>query len=344
MDIDNPDGQFYLKIGNSDAWAKLEHGEVWNQLIAERSLPGADPSVKVEGSDSIDKWAKPQTSLQAAEMKSADALDELNNLIGLSEVKREVIRLKNFMTVQLQRKAKGFATPPISLHLCFTGNPGTGKTTVAKIIGAIYRNLGLLAKGHVIATDQSGLVEGYVSATPKKTMQKIAEAEGGVLFIDEAYALLPEEGSHSFGSEAINTLVLMMEEWREKLCVIVAGYPEPMERFISSNDGLRSRFTKIIHFPDYNGDELMRIFTAEITKHGYQLSPEANALARKFTEYHYQHRERGFGNARDMRNFAEQLYQTHSERVISESLRVDSPVEQADVLQAAQLALRISAI
>ena len=202
-----------------------------------------------------------------------DPYKELDELIGLEQVKEEVRSLANFVKIQKQREAKGLKTPKMSFHLVFTGSPGTGKTTVARIVARIYKDLGVLKKGHLVETDRSGLVANYVGQTATKTNEIVDSALNGVLFIDEAYALVPTANKNNdYGQEAISTLLKRMEDDRDKLVVIVAGYTKEMNRFIDSNPGLKSRFNRYINFPDYTSGELCEIFNMYVKKNQYRVS------------------------------------------------------------------------
>ena len=248
-----------------------------------------------------------------------DPYEELDNLIGLDEVKKEVRTLANFVKLQKQRQDKGLKSPKLSYHLVFTGSPGTGKTTVARIVARIYKDLGILKKGHTVETDRSGLVGQYVGQTAPKTNQIVDSAMNGVLFIDEAYALVPEHSSQDYGQEAISTLLKRMEDNRDSLVVIIAGYPNEMKRFIDSNPGLQSRFTRYINFPDYTPDELVRIFYMYMKKNEYTLSKDGDALLSEKLEYIVAHKDRNFGNARYVRNVFEKAIQQQANRLAKQT-------------------------
>ncbi len=250
-----------------------------------------------------------------AEKPDLDALmAELNALVGLETVKKDVKSMMNLIKVRRLRRKNGLPVPPMSLHMVFTGNPGTGKTTVARLVGGLYAAIGALSKGQLIEVDRSGLVAGYVGQTAIKTQEVIASALGGVLFIDEAYSLAGG-GENDFGREAIETILKAMEDHREELVVIVAGYTGPMEKFLSSNPGLESRFNKYIDFPDYDGAELNAIFHGLCRENGYELDEEAEAYARAFFDSLYEGRDENFGNGRDVRNQFEDMVARQADRV-----------------------------
>lgn len=243
-----------------------------------------------------------------------ESLESLDRLIGLEEVKNDIISLVNFITVNQKRKALGMKVPSVSYHCVFTGNPGTGKTTVARILAGIYKKLGIVETGQLVETDRSGLVAEYVGQTAVKTNKIIDKAIGGVLFIDEAYSLV-QGGDNDYGKEAISTLLKRMEDDRDKLVVILAGYTKEMEDFINSNPGLRSRFSRYIHFPDYTAEELYQIFELNIQKFEYHLSYDAKPFLRKLLEERVAHKSRDFGNAREVRNLFEKVVESQADRL-----------------------------
>jgi SpoVK/Ycf46/Vps4 family AAA+-type ATPase len=242
-----------------------------------------------------------------------ELLAELDGLIGLAAVKQQVRLLTNLLRVQKMRTERKLPVIEVSHHLVFTGNPGTGKTTVARLLAQIYRALGAVSKGQLVETDRSHMVAGYVGQTAILTRGIVEQALGGLLLIDEAYALA-RGGEHDFGKEAIDTLVKLMEDHRDDLAVIAAGYTDEMETFIESNPGLRSRFARTIEFPDYTDDELVQIFCAMGAKDRYQ--PTAGAIEALRARLTSQRRDRGFGNARFVRNVFEQAVTSQATRIV----------------------------
>ena len=242
------------------------------------------------------------------EAVSVDALMyELNKLTGLDAVKRDVKSLINYLRVQRLRKLEGLPLGKMAMHLVFTGNPGTGKTTVARLLAKIYKAMGFLSVGQLIETDRGGLVGEYLGHTAPKTLKVVNQALGGVLFIDEAYALCRATHGQNdmFGMEAVDTLLKAMEDNRDSLVVIVAGYPDEMKNFIAANPGLRSRFTRYIEFPDYTPAELMQIFEQQASDAAYVLSPEARSRAFAILAAGHAQRTQGFGNGRWVRTMFE---------------------------------------
>lgn len=265
-----------------------------------------------------------------AEEKKPDfdeLMAQLDSLVGLDEVKKDIKNLMNLVKVRRLRRENGLPIPPMSLHMVFMGNPGTGKTTVARIISGLYAAIGVLEKGQLIEVDRSGLVAGYVGQTALKTQEVIKSALGGVLFIDEAYSLA-SGGENDFGREAIETILKAMEDHRDELIVVVAGYDGPMEKFINSNPGLQSRFNKYFYFPDYNGEQLLYIFKGQCKKNGYALTEEAETEAKAMFEELYENRGENFGNGRDVRNVFEDTVVRQSNRVAM----LDAPTKD-DLMQ-----------
>lgn len=250
----------------------------------------------------------------AAAEPEADPMRELQELIGLDTVKDEVKKLRNFIRIQQVRAERGLKTSPVSYHCVFTGNPGTGKTTVARIIARVYKDLGILAKGHLVETDRSGLVAEYVGQTAVKTNKIIDSALDGVLFIDEAYSLVQGSGN-DYGLEAIATLLKRMEDDRKRLVVILAGYGNEMKGFIDANPGLQSRFNRYIHFEDYSQQALADIFMLNLSRHDYRLAPTAEARLHEVIADAYGHKDKNFGNARYVRNLFEKTIENQATRL-----------------------------
>ena len=261
-----------------------------------------------------EKTAEGQQETQAEKPDFDELMAQLEELVGLEDVKKDIKNLVNLMKVRKLREANDLPVPPMSLHMVFMGNPGTGKTTVARIVSGLYAAIGVLEKGQLVEVDRSGLVAGYVGQTALKTQEAIKKAIGGVLFIDEAYSL-SSGGENDFGREAIETILKAMEDHRKELIVIVAGYTGPMEKFLSSNPGLESRFNKYFFFPDYNGEQLMAIFRNQCKKNGYTLTEESEKAAVDFFTELYENRSDNFGNGRDVRNCFEDMVVRQSNRV-----------------------------
>lgn len=265
--------------------------------------------------DRLKKLAFPDESDEpVVSATGGDPIGKLEVLIGLDGVKEEVDRLVNFIKVQQMRVVQGLKTVPVSYHCVFTGNPGTGKTTVARIIAEIYKDLGILKKGHLVETDRSGLVAEYVGQTAVKTNKIIDKALDGVLFIDEAYSLV-SRGDNDYGAEAVATLLKRMEDDRSRLVVILAGYEDEMKDFIDSNPGLQSRFNRYIYFEDYSTDELFRIFLNLLIEHDYRITSEASELLREGLERKVRTKDRNFGNARFVRNLFEKTLERQASRL-----------------------------
>jgi len=290
-------------------------------------LPGDKPALKAdefitrrpagagEAAGQKDEQAGQQEQAAEPPPKLEDVLAELDGLCGLERVKKDVKSLINLVKVRKLREEAGLPVPAMSLHLVFMGNPGTGKTTVARLLARIYHAIGVLSKGQLVEVDRSGLVAGFVGQTAIKANEVIQKALGGVLFIDEAYALVNQDSPNDFGHEAIEVLLKNMEDHRKDLVVIVAGYSNLMNKFIHSNPGLESRFNKYFYFEDYTGAQLMEIFQSMCKKNGYTLSSEADAWCREGLNRLYEERDENFGNARDVRNLFEKAVARQSDRV-----------------------------
>lgn len=242
-------------------------------------------------------------------------LEELNGLVGLENVKKDVAELVNLLKVQQKRTTQGLKNIEITLHTVFLGPPGTGKTTVARLLGRIFKHLEFLTKGQMIETDREGMVAGYVGQTATKVDALVNEAKGGVLFVDEAYAL-SQNLVNDYGAEAVNTLLKRMEDFRDDFAVVVAGYDEPMQVFIDSNPGLRSRFNRYFHFDHFSPDELFAIFEIYCKKSDFILTEEAKEKLKDTFELLYEKRDDSFGNARVIRNIFEKCIQKQANRIV----------------------------
>lgn len=278
----------------------------------------------------------PQPDDEALPVENIEDLKaELAELIGLDNIKKEVNNLINMVSVHKMRESHGLKAADMSLHMVFTGNPGTGKTTIARMMARIYRSLGVLSKGQLVEVDRSGVVAGYVGQTAAKTSKVIESAIGGVLFIDEAYSL-SSKSENDFGLEAIDTLLKAMEDKRDDLIVIVAGYDELMDGFIHSNPGLESRFNRYMHFDDYSVDEMLQILDLQLKKGQYTLDEAAKSAVRNYIEA-ANTSSTAFGNARGVRNIFEKLLVEQANRIaaMTEITKDDLlTITEADVLAA----------
>ena len=301
------------------------------------AAPSPTPDAAQKSKSPMEKPAAESESTEAEQPQENidDLKAELSELIGLSGIKREVNNLINMVTVHNLRRQNGLKTVDMSLHMVFSGNPGTGKTMIARLMARIYRSLGVLSKGHLVEVDRSGLVAGYVGQTAAKTTAAIDKAMGGVLFIDEAYTL-NSKGENDFGQEAIDTLLKAMEDRREDLVVIVAGYDGLMDAFIHSNPGLESRFNRYLHFDDYSVDEMMSILDLQLKKGQYQLDDAARSAVREYIEVSNTG-SIAFGNARGVRNIFERLLVAQANRLSSAEAPTREQlmtISEADVLEA----------
>lgn len=251
------------------------------------------------------------------DLRSLDELlEDLNKMIGLINVKQQVNNLITYQTIQKKRRERGFNSEKNTLHMAFTGNPGTGKTTVARIVGHIYKQIGLLSKGHFIEVSRTDLIAGFQGQTALKVKKVIEAARGGVLFIDEAYSITENDHSDSYGRECLTELTKALEDYREDLVVIVAGYTEPMNLFFKSNPGLRSRFNTFIEFGDYSADELLDILSSMCKKNDYELNNKLRDTIHEYFVSATEHHDEYFANARLARNMFDNLVMNHAKRVI----------------------------
>lgn len=292
--------------GYNDSVKQKEAIDVKNDIALNKELTGNNDMIEIPTRSEIIK-----------EKSLDELLGELNSLIGLEKVKSEVRKRINQIRVDKRREKAGFKASSISLHLVFTGNPGTGKTTVARKIAAIYKHLGVLSQGQFIEVDRSGLVGAYVGATALKTQEVIDKAKGGVLFIDEAYTLTYGKGESDFGQESIDTLLKAMEDNRDDFVVIVAGYSKEMNEFIKSNPGLESRFNKYIEFEDYTVDELVKIFKLICKNDEKYIHKECDAYLKQYFKEVIDGKPRNFANGRVVRNYYEKVIESLNERLVA---------------------------
>lgn len=302
-----------VMIGEDQHWVYLteyDYQDLTGSLICVFEHPNFGE--KVESTE----VAKDEKATEPVPTKKdlSTLLAELNDLVGLAAVKADVNSLINFQKARRLREQRGLAQPPMSMHLVFTGNPGTGKTTVARLLAQIYHQMGILSKGRLVEVDRASLVGGYVGQTAIKTKEVIESALGGILFIDEAYTLA-NGGANDYGQEAIDTLLKAMEDHREDLIVIVAGYPDQMARFLNSNPGLKSRFNKYLTFEDYQPAELVAMLEQRCTQYGVQLDPAALTYVQDYFATVCAQKPVNFANGRAVRNFLEDALTAQANRL-----------------------------
>jgi SpoVK/Ycf46/Vps4 family AAA+-type ATPase len=322
---------FYIIVHNSDAH-HYECQSLTNQLADSLFQSGhtgmlskindqlgqylrKNEKLTIQAQKSVDKAVDQEKEQNTVDLKLEDCLNELEKLIGLESVKDKVKELIHLLEIQTHRKRHQMQSPEMSLHMVFSGNPGTGKTTVSRILANIFKAMGILKKGHLVETDRSGLVGQYIGHTEKKTNEVVDQALDGILFIDEAYALFRESSGNDFGKEAIDTLVKRIEDDRGRLVVIAAGYEEEMNGFIAANPGLKSRFNTFIHFPDYNCEELIQIFTLLCKSNDYRLTKGAKEKLTHQIAKDLEKKEPGFGNGRYVRNLFEKAVRNQAVRL-----------------------------
>nr|WP_197559144.1 AAA family ATPase [Aerococcus urinaeequi] len=277
--------------------------------------------IEFYGYSTIQGICKPTTDVDDDTKTLQELLDELDTLIGLEKVKNKVQDLIVYQKVQRLRREKNLHSAKNTLHLAFTGNPGTGKTTVARIVGRIYKRIGLLSKGHFVEVSRTDLIAGYQGQTALKVKKVIEQAKGGVLFIDEAYSITENDHSDSYGRECLTELTKALEDYRDDLVVIVAGYTEPMNKFFESNPGLKSRFNTFIEFDDYNSVEMDNILFSMCQSNDYVLDDEAKNKVHLYFEQQIASKDENFANGRLARNLYDDLAMNHARRVI----KVDNP-------------------
>jgi AAA+ superfamily predicted ATPase len=307
--------QIIVKADGDISMQEMESlSKIW-QLLHSYKIPETVVPSSTEKSSEAPKEGAKIDSTPAPEETLEMVLEELNKLVGMATVKESIQTLTNFLKVQKVRQDRGLAKTSVSLHSVFSGPPGTGKTTVARLISRIYKALGFLEKGHLVETDRAGMVADYIGGTSKKVDEKVTAALDGVLFIDEAYALTPEDSSRDFGQEAVDVLLKRMEDHRSRLVVIAAGYTDEMIRFVESNPGLKSRFNRYFYFDNYTPDELVAIFAKMCKESHFHPTDAANQKLKTLLTQLYEQRDRTFGNARLVRNLFEKTIERQANRL-----------------------------
>lgn len=315
-------GEHYLAVnpgaGDREIGALTSYMTLLDNFLKEYGLLSPDRKTKVFEGNKPGQKAKaagPAAVIQG-EKTTEDLMAELNSLTGLAAVKKDVNTLISLMKVQKLRQEHGLKTADVNKHMVFMGNPGTGKTTVARLLAGIYHSIGVCRTGQLVEVDRAGLVSGYIGQTATKTQEVVEDALGGILFIDEAYTLTNQKGQGDFGQEAVDTLLKAMEDHRDDLIVIVAGYTKLMEEFLSSNPGLRSRFNKFLYFEDYTAEEEVEILKNNCKKQEYKLTPEALEIVTEFFEKRCAEKPESYANARDVRNYLELAIANQANRLM----------------------------
>ncbi len=305
----------------SDKMASLFYEYSQCLLKADGALDGDEEGKLKKISELIQQVSHAKTSSPVKPAEGEETIEQvmekINALVGMENIKDEIKSFINFVSIRTERDKRKLPVTPLTLHAVFYGPPGTGKTTIARLLGRVYKALGLLKSGHLIETDRSGLVAGYVGQTAIKTDELVTKAKDGVLFIDEAYTLAPENSSNDFGRESIDTILKRMEDMREGFAVIAAGYTDEMERFIDSNPGLKSRFSRYFYFNHYTPDELVKIFKIFSDNVEFKLSGEADTRLMELITHFYNLRSKSFGNARFVRNVFDKIVQNQADRLAS---------------------------
>ena len=296
-----------LKDVASDFWGATPFKKA--AKTEEKETESKKPEAETQTAAPEEEEKKEEEKVETIEELKA----ELEGYIGLGSIKKEVNNLINMVTVYKLRREHDLPTVDLSLHMVFSGNPGTGKTMIARMMARIYKSLGILSKGQLVEVDRSGLVAGFVGQTAIKTSEVVQKALGGVLFVDEAYALTNHEGN-DYGQEAVDTLLKAMEDHRDDLVVIVAGYTKLMDEFVHSNPGLESRFNRFLYFPDYTVEEMMAIFDMRCGQSGYELAEDARGTLKTLLTL-YSLDISGFGNARGVRNLFERAVSAQADRL-----------------------------